>query len=125
MRAQRDSHCLSNDRPRLKSRDLFVVLALIVIVVGVFYRVITNEFVHYDDDMNIVNNAHVNGLSAENIRWMLTDMGFSRYMPLGWFCYAFDRQLFGLNSHFFHAGNLLVHLANTVLLFVLVKKIVL
>jgi hypothetical protein len=108
------------------SRGLLCVLILLLlgIVFFVFRGVLGHEFVHYDDSMNICDNPHVNGLTAENIVWMLTDTTCSRYMPLGWMCYALDRQLFGLNPHIWHAGNLLVHLLNTLLLFFVLKELV-
>ncbi len=101
-----------------------LVLSLVAIVFIVFRGVLGHEFVHYDDSMNICDNPHVDGLTWENIRWMLTDTTCSRYMPLGWMCYALDCQLFGLNPHVWHAGNLLVHLLNTVLLFFVLKELV-
>ena len=90
-----------------------------------FRGVLGHEFLHYDDALNIRDNPHVSGLTWENIHWMLTDTSYApRYMPLGWMCYALDRQLFGLNSQLWHAGNLLVHLLNTLLLFLLLREVV-
>jgi tetratricopeptide (TPR) repeat protein len=96
-----------------------------VVVFAVFRPVLGHDFVRYDDNMNIVQNPHVSELTAANLYWMFTDTSYTRYMPLGWMCYAVDRQLFGLNPHAFHAGNLFFHLLNTLLLFSLLKTIVL
>jgi tetratricopeptide (TPR) repeat protein len=57
---------------------------------------------------------------------MLTDTTYApRYMPLGWFCYALERELFGLRADVWHAGNLLVHVLNTLLLFAFLRRLVL
>ncbi|HWN93933.1 MAG TPA: hypothetical protein VNT99_02780 [Methylomirabilota bacterium] len=102
-----------------------LIISLIGVVFVVFRGVLGHEFVHYDDSLNIYDNQNVSGLSWKNIQWMLTDTSYApRYMPLGWMCYALDRQLFGLNSQIWHAGNLLVHLLNTLLLFFLLKELI-
>src|SRR5438876_3203648 len=99
-----------------------LLLALIGITLAVFGRVCGHEFVHFDDNVTIYNNPHIKGLTWENLQWMFTNVSYARrYMPLGWLSYAVDYQLFGLNPHAYHAGNLLLHLLNVVLLFFLLK----
>jgi protein O-mannosyl-transferase len=101
------------------------MVSLLAIVFLVFRGVLGHEFVHYDDSLNIIDNPGVSGLAWENIRWMLTDTSYApRYMPLGWLCYAIDRQFFGLNPRIWHAGNLLVHALNTLLLFLVLKDLI-
>jgi len=113
--------------PEIKSsraRQWGIVPTLVAVVLFTFFGVLGNAFVHYDDAQNIYNNPHVEGLSGPNVAWMLTDTRYApRYMPLGWMCYALDRQLFGLNPGIWHAGNLLFHALNSVLLFFLLKKL--
>ncbi len=102
----------------------WTLLALIVVSLGLFASSVQNEFLHFDDGMNICNNPNVAGLGWDQIRWMLTDMTYNpRYMPLGWFCYGLERQLFGLNPAIWHAGNAFLHTLNAVLLFFLIKRL--
>ncbi|MEY2409587.1 MAG: protein O-mannosyl-transferase [Verrucomicrobiota bacterium] len=102
-----------------------VLLGLTVMTLAVFAGVRRHEFVHYDDAANIYDNPHVASLDGPNLRWMFTDSNYARrYMPLGWLCYAVNRQLFGLNPHAFHLVNLGLHLINGLLLFFLVKELV-
>ena len=111
--------------PSTRRLSAVLILCLAGIVLFTFHGVLGHEFVHYDDARNIVHNPNVDGLTGKNIHWMLTDTKYApRYMPLGWLCYAVDRELFGLNPQLWHGGNLLVHLLNTLLLFVLLKEIV-
>lgn len=110
------------------SRNLGIPLigGVLAVVFLTFQGVLGHEFVHYDDAFNIYDNPHVSSLSWDNIYWMFTDTMYGpRYMPLGWLCYALDRHLFGLNPTIWHAGNLLVHLLNTALLFCLLKQLIL
>src|SRR5438445_13866968 len=90
-----------------------LLLALLAITLAVFGGVCGHEFVHFDDNVNIYNNPHVQGLTGENIHWMFTNASYARrYMPLGWLSYAVDYQLFGLSPCAYHIGNLLLHLVN-------------
>lgn len=113
-------------KPPIQTRrlSLGLGLGLVLAVVAVFGGVADHHFLHFDDAQNIVGNPHVDGLTAENVRWMFTDTTYApRYMPLGWFCYALERQLWGLNPRAWHVGNLLLHVANTLLLFALLQKL--
>ena len=103
-----------------------LLLLLLAITLAVFAGVCGHEFVHFDDNLNIYGNPHIQGLSWEHLQWMFTDTAHvRRYMPLGWLSYALDYQLFGLNPQAFHVGNLLLHLTNAVLLYFLLKHVLL
>jgi len=108
---------------QLQTRLLLGVLGITLVV---FAGVCPYGFVHFDDNVTIYNNPHIRGLSWENLHWMFANASYARrYMPLGWLSYAVDYQLFGLNPHVYHAGNLLLHLVNVALLFCLLKRLVL
>src|SRR5580765_5038363 len=97
--------------------DWLLRLLLVGAVVAVFWPALQAGFVDWDDEVNIVNNPHL-GFSWENIRWMFTDTSYvRRYLPLGWLSYTVDRIFFGGSPTSYHAGNLLLHAANTLLLY--------
>ena len=104
----------------LRRSQTWVLLALLGSTLAVFSGVCGHEFVHFDDNLLIYNNPHVKGLRWENIRWMFSNGAYTgRYMPMGWLSLSIDYQLFGLDPHAYHTGNLLLHLANVALLFFL------
>ncbi|MEO5359715.1 MAG: tetratricopeptide repeat protein [Nitrospirota bacterium] len=81
-----------------------------------------NDFVTYDDYDYIVNNTRIHsGLNIENIRWAFTTSYFSYWHPLVWLSHMTDIELFGLNPKGHHLMNLLIHIANTVLLFLCLR----
>ena len=100
------------------------MFALLAATLAVFAGVGGNEFVHFDDNINIYENPHLKGLSAESMRWMFTDTAYARrYMPLGWLSYAINQQLFGFTPRAFHAFSLLLHLTNVAVLFLLLQRL--
>jgi len=86
-----------------------------------------NDFVNYDDFAYVVSNPHVNkGFSWEGIRWAFTGFYIGNWQPVTLLSHMLDCQLYGLSAGGHHLTNLLLHLANAVLLFftfnVLLKK---
>jgi len=89
----------------------------------VFRRVADGGLLQWDDDINVQYNVHVHGLSWANVRWMFTDAQYMRrYLPLGWLRWAADYQFYGPGPRSFHLGNLIFHVVDAVLLFVLIRQ---
>ena len=56
-------------------------------------------------------------MTWEGVRWACTTFQQANWHPLTWLSLMLDAQLFGLRAGGFHLTNLLLHLANTLLLF--------
>lgn len=92
--------------------------ALAVLAVAVFYQSAGFEFVRYDDDIYVYQNPQVmQGLGAETLRWAWSGPHYGNYNPLTWMSHLLDVSLFGLAPAGHHLHNVLLHLANVVLLF--------
>src|ERR1043166_4166053 len=103
--------------------DWLLRLLLVASVALVYWPVLHAGFVHWDDGLNITDNPHLS-LTWENLRWMFTDASYARrYLPLGWLSYTPDRILFGGTARSYHAGNLLLHACNTLLLYAILKQL--
>lgn len=90
----------------------YILLGLAVIVC--FEQVRNFDFINLDDQVYVTHNQHVRtGLTHGNIIWAFTNSN----RPLTWLSHMLDCQLFGLNAGWHHIVNLLLHLANTLLLF--------
>ncbi|MGD0786230.1 MAG: tetratricopeptide repeat protein [Sedimentisphaerales bacterium] len=106
-----------------KSPVFFIYIALIVSALLVFWQVRNFNFVNYDDDVYVYANPHVlNGLTAGNVIWAFTTGFASFWHPLTWLSLMLDRQLFGASSAGFHITNLILHIANTLILFLVLRQ---
>jgi len=83
-----------------------------------------NQFLNYDDNDYITENQHVqSGLNLKSIKWAFTTAHAANWHPVTWLSHIIDCRLFGLNPAGHHFTNLLLHIANTLLLFWVLKDI--
>jgi tetratricopeptide (TPR) repeat protein len=96
----------------------FIAVLLILITVAAYENVRNHEFINFDDDIYVTDNQIVKeGLTLKGISWAL---GFNKsgyWQPLTWLSHMLDCELYGLNPGRHHLTNLMIHLANTLLLF--------
>ena len=112
-----------NSESRIKTNELFPVLLLTILIWFVYGQVSHYEFVTFDDPQYVYENPHiVSGITWENIQWALTNVRHMCWQPLTWLSHMLDVQLFGLNPGLHHWSNLVLHLVNTVLLFLLFRS---
>jgi tetratricopeptide (TPR) repeat protein len=99
-------------------------VALLTVAVGVVYgEVHRGGFVEFDDPGYVTDNAFVRrGLTAEGIRWAFTTGHMWNWHPLTWLSHMLDVQLFGLAPGRHHLVNVAFHLASTLLLFAVLRR---
>ncbi len=111
------------ERPKLERAALCYGL-LALITVAVYLPVIELSFVTFDDTHYVTNNPKVQaGLSWDSIRWAFTRAHAANWHPLTWLSHMLDCELYGLKPAGHHLTNLLLHTANTLLLFGLLKRL--
>ncbi|MCH7803157.1 MAG: tetratricopeptide repeat protein [Acidobacteria bacterium] len=107
----------------LAGRKSVVVLLLVGVVLIAYGTVWQFEFVNIDDDLYLTDYPQIQrGLSWDNVLWSLTAMEAAFWHPLTWLSHMLDTQLFGLNPAGHHVTNLLLHIANVLLLFVVLQQ---
>jgi hypothetical protein len=106
--------------------NIFVIciyLFLAILTGAVYWQVRGHDFVFADDTAYITNNPHVqNGITLKSVVWAFTTGHTGYAHPLTWLSIMLDCQLFGLNPGPHHLVSLFIHIANTLLLFALFKK---
>jgi tetratricopeptide (TPR) repeat protein len=100
-----------------------IALLLAAAVAVAFSPVLGNGFVNLDDSAYVLKNPHVvPGLTPEGAAWALTALESGNWHPLTWLSHMLDVSLFGLWPGGHHLTSLLLHLANTLLLFLLLER---
>jgi tetratricopeptide (TPR) repeat protein len=101
----------------------FISLFLVVVTLIIFFPLRSFQFINLDDEDYVTENPQVlNGLSFKGVIWAFTTMHSSNWHPLTWLSHMLDIELYGLNPGGHHVTNLLLHLANILLLFWVLKR---
>ncbi|MBF0555149.1 MAG: glycosyltransferase family 39 protein, partial [Nitrospirae bacterium] len=100
-----------------------VVLLLTAAALIVFLPVKDFGFVSFDDAIHITNNPYVPaGLTVQGIKWAFTTTLDGNWIPLMWLSHMVDAALYGARPGGHHISNLILHIINTILLFLLFKE---
>lgn len=109
-------------RPALDRRDLLVAIAIALVVLGLYSRTLGFDFVGWDDPQYVTANRAVRGgLSWNGVVWAFTTDRMGSWHPLTWLSHMLDVELFGLAPAGHHAVNAVLHAANSVLVFLLLR----
>src|SRR5712692_5504982 len=87
-----------------------------------FLPTLRNQFVNWDDYENFLDNPHYRGLGWIQLRWMWTTH-LGHYIPLTWMTLGLDYLLWGMNPLGYHLTSLLLHAANAVVFFFIVRRL--
>jgi Flp pilus assembly protein TadD len=106
-------------------RDWQMMALLAAATIAVFWQVSRHEFVNFDDPAYVTYNPVVReGLTWPGVAWAFTNLhGEATYWhPVTWLSHMLDCQLFGLKAGGHHLTSLFLHTLNTLLLFVLLRR---
>src|ERR1700746_1664027 len=105
------------NRERL-GEPAFICLWLALVTILVYLPVFQAQFICWDDPDYVTRNAHVlSGITLANLRWAFVTNQTGNWHPATWISLMLNSQYFGSSAGAFHAVNLLLHIANTLLLF--------
>jgi tetratricopeptide (TPR) repeat protein len=114
--------------PRTTLNERWVVVAVCVFLAAlvwlVFGQTLRHDFVNLDDGAYVYKNPQVSrGLTTEGIIWAFTHSHSSNWHPLTWISHMLDCQFYGLNPGGHHFTNILLHAANAILLFLVLRQL--
>ncbi|MCX7722284.1 MAG: tetratricopeptide repeat protein [Verrucomicrobiae bacterium] len=115
------ANVLSTARDR---RFQLIAVVLCVVTLAVYLPVVRHDFVNYDDPVYVTENAYVQaGLTLDSIAWAFSTGRSGNWHPITWLSLMLDSELYGTWPGGFHSTNLLLHTANTLLLFWLLHRL--
>jgi len=101
---------------------VLICLALMILTVVPFASVKDNGFINLDDNRYIYENPHVqSGLNMDSIKYAFS-FDVSNWHPLTWLSLMADHHFFGVNPAGYHVVNLIFHVINTILLFLVLWR---
>ncbi len=100
-----------------------VAVVLLILVLSVYWQVGSHAFITIDDNSYVSENTFVRrGLTRESVSWAFTTFHAGNWHPLTWLSHMIDMELFGPSPAWHLRMNVLFHLLNTELLFVVLWR---
>ncbi len=125
---ERKAHyCESVQFIRQKQNLNFVgaILLISLLVFVVFFPSLTNDFQRaWDDQWMVLTHPMITDQSMDNLWYYFTHYDRGQYFPLNQLYYIGIYNLFGFNASAFHAGSLILHLVNVILVFLFLHQLV-
>ena len=114
---------MSTIRVSSKTALPVIILALSLLVSGVYWQTGGHPFINLDDGTYVSENPVVlRGLTLEGVSWAFTTFHAANWHPLTWLSHMADVEWFGLDAGWHHRMNVLYHLLNTELLFLVLWR---
>src|SRR5713226_8716021 len=82
-----------------------------------------NDFVDWDDQINLSENLAYRGLGAAQFKYFFTTMLLGHYIPLTWMTFGMDYVLWGMNPMGYHLTSLIVHAAGAAVFYLVALRI--
>jgi len=103
--------------------NVMICLFIVITIIAAYWQIKSHEFVSFDDGMYVYNNLNVKaGLTYSSIKWAFGFTDIAYWHPLTWLSHMLDCQVYGLNPGMHHMTNLIFHIFNTLLLFLVFKQ---
>jgi tetratricopeptide (TPR) repeat protein len=109
---------------RQQNRILLLISAALVLATLIAYEPLRhNEFVYYDDKTYITENPYIaGGITFNSVIWAFISTYAANWHPVTWLSHMLDYELYGYAPLGHHITNLILHIANTLLLLLLLRK---
>jgi protein O-mannosyl-transferase len=112
-----------SDKPPSFLIIVLVLLTIVALNVIIYAPSLNYDFLHYDDPIYVSENIEVaRGLTGHGVLWAFTTGLSANWHPLTWLSHMLDVQFYGMIAERHHLTNMLLHIANSLLLFWLVFR---
>lgn len=111
-----------SDKTKMLSWLPFVVLAMASL--ALYCRALGHDFlINWDDRQYVLENPIINGFDLDRVKTAFTTFYLGNYAPLHLISYMLDYQVWGLRASGFILTNILLHTANGMLFYLLLRRL--
>jgi len=100
--------------------NLLLILALCTVTSAIYAQAAYFPFHLLDDPFVILGNTHL-GFSLDSLKWAFTSNFTGNWLPVTWLSFMVDHALFGKVPMGYHIVNVLLHVVDTALLYLLLR----
>ena len=104
----------------MRRRDALRCFTLVLLTTAVYWRVFEADFLNWDDIHLLHSNAAVLNFDLPSI---LGQQTLGIYHPVTLLTVALEHWFFGLNPFAYHLDNVLLHIANSILVALFLRRV--
>jgi len=109
---------------KLRVYQIFILFFLFILTTSIFFPIISADFSPIDDHRMLkLNKKALPDISTHSFINIFTSYNEGLYHPLVTLSYSIEKTIFGLVPAIFHFNNILLHLANILLVFLVLFKL--
>lgn len=114
----------SQQSQTVSGKKYWLIISLIcAVTLLTYWQVFSNGFISYDDPVYVTGNSAIsNGITPASVAWAFSSTHAANWHPLTWLSHMLDMSLFHLNPAGHHFTSLLLHLCNSILLALLLRR---
>lgn len=102
---------------------IFACFTLVLLGFLAFWPSVAFDFVNWDDPAYVLHNGLIKSWSPSNLAGVATETVTRNYAPLTIFSLLIDHTIWGMNPSGYHATNVLLHVVNGILVFLLLRQL--
>jgi tetratricopeptide (TPR) repeat protein len=99
------------------------MISLVIVTIIVFSPCFKAGFINWDEKRYLFETPMVQQLNWENIKAIFSEKVLLSYNPLVVLSFAIDYSFVAQKPEWYHVLNVLLHVANTLLLFMIIRKL--
>lgn len=107
-----------------KTKRLILCGGILCIAFFTYFSALQNGFVNWDDNVYVYENPNIRSIDIGFFKWVITAIVSSSWHPLTIFSLALDCKCWGLDPFGYHLTNIILHLLNTILVFILTEELI-
>jgi hypothetical protein len=105
-------------------KDALIITAICIITFICFQYTLHNQFTNWDDDYYVTNDQYIRAFTPHNLKVIFTeDITKNNYHPLCMLSLAVNYHFSQLDPMPYYLTNILIHIANAILVFFLFTQL--
>jgi len=113
----------SNQVVKKDYKNLLWIIGIAIFTTIVYSQVFDNRLTNFDDVVYITENPYIQDLNLSNISKIFSEFYYGGYYPMTLLSFGIDKYFFPQSPSVFIIMNFILHLINTILLFLLIHHL--
>jgi len=101
-----------------------LLLLMVMSIVGIYARSFNYPFTEWDDPQYVTENTELGAIGWDQVKTQFSSNVAGNYHPITILSYSLEIRLFGKDPHVMHRTNVLFHVLNGLLVFLLLYRLI-